>query len=351
MKDYIIVGFGLAGVAIAHQLEKRKKSFIVFENAESTASMVAGGVYNPVILKRFTLAWNAKEQLQTALEQYKELEDELNVELLKNIDIFRRFSSAEEQNNWFSASDKPGLDQFLDITIRKEINVHVPNEFGFGKVNEAGMLDIPQLISAFRSFLKVKNQFIEEDFQHKDVAVSDAGVEYNGLKAKKLIFCEGFGLNENPFFDYLPLSGNKGEYLIVKAEELKLDVILKSSFFIIPIGNDLYKIGANYKHGDFSTKPTEESRKQLQAALEKLILCPFKIVDQVAGIRPASKDRRPFVGQHPEYKQLFICNGFGSRGILIAPTAAKSLIANIEESISIDPEMDIKRFASAYFQK
>ena len=68
--DYIIVGLGLAGLSFAEQLIKAKKSFMVFEDSSQTSSLVAGGVYNPVILKRFTPVWNAKEQLKVALPFY-----------------------------------------------------------------------------------------------------------------------------------------------------------------------------------------------------------------------------------------------------------------------------------------
>ncbi|MGY8910456.1 MAG: NAD(P)-binding protein, partial [Flavobacteriales bacterium] len=49
--DYIIVGLGLAGLAFAEQLLKAGKTFLVFENHSQISSLVAGGVYNPVILK------------------------------------------------------------------------------------------------------------------------------------------------------------------------------------------------------------------------------------------------------------------------------------------------------------
>ena len=61
--DYIIVGLGLAGLAFVEELITANKSFIVFEDTSQTSSLVAGGVYNPVILKRFSPVWNAKEQL------------------------------------------------------------------------------------------------------------------------------------------------------------------------------------------------------------------------------------------------------------------------------------------------
>ena len=72
--DYIIVGLGLAGLAFVEELITANKSFIVFEDTSQTSSLVAGGVYNPVILKRFSPVWNAKEQLSVALPFYDKLE-------------------------------------------------------------------------------------------------------------------------------------------------------------------------------------------------------------------------------------------------------------------------------------
>ena len=65
--DYIVVGLGLAGLAFTKELEEHNKSFIVFEDGSQNSSIVAGGMYNPVILKRFTAVWNAVEQLKVAI--------------------------------------------------------------------------------------------------------------------------------------------------------------------------------------------------------------------------------------------------------------------------------------------
>ena len=75
--DYLIVGFGLAGVSFAEQLRKNNKSFVVISSLEKSSSLVAGGMYNPVILKRFTLAWHADQQLKVAIPFYQELENYL----------------------------------------------------------------------------------------------------------------------------------------------------------------------------------------------------------------------------------------------------------------------------------
>ena len=64
--------------------------------------MVAGGLYNPVILKRFTGAWNGAAQLDYALPFYENLERKLGLKLDYQLPILRRFASIEEQNLWFS---------------------------------------------------------------------------------------------------------------------------------------------------------------------------------------------------------------------------------------------------------
>jgi glycine/D-amino acid oxidase-like deaminating enzyme len=73
---------------------------------------------------------------------------------------------------------------------------------------------------------------------------------------------------------------------------------------------------------------------------------PYEIVSHVSGVRPTVSDRRPLVGQHPEYKNLFVLNGMGSRGVMTAPTAANALSSYIYDGIALDPEMDVARFLS-----
>ena len=72
--------------------------------------------------------------------------------------------------------------------------------------------------------------------------------------------------------------------------------------------------------------------------------CDFTIVKQEAGIRPSVKDRRALIGEHPKYKSMYILNGMGSRGVMIAPYAARQLYKYIELGESIDKEIDIARY-------
>lgn len=346
--DYIIVGSGLASIMFAEQLRLHNKSFIVISNRSQQASVVASGLYNPVVLKRFTATWNAAAHLDSAIPKYVELEQLLGHKLDHVLPIHRVFNSVKEQNNWFLACDKPVLTNFLNPEIIPNTNSAVKAPFGFGAVNFTGRIDTQLLIESYREFLLKRNQYIEETFEYTDLKDNREGVEYRTLKARKIVFTEGFGVHKNPYFKYLPLEGTKGELITIHAPTLKLVVILKSSIFVIPMGEDRYLVGSTYEWTDKTNEPTQKSKIELIEKLERLIGCDYEIVDQRAGIRPTVVDRRPLVGQHPSHKNMHVLNGLGTRGVLVAPSMAKALYDSIEKGASLPAEIDISRFVAAF---
>ena len=346
--DYIIVGSGLASIMFAEQLRLHNKSFIVISNRSQQASVVASGLYNPVVLKRFTATWNAAAHLESAIPKYVELEQLLGHKLDHVLPIHRVFNSVKEQNNWFLACDKPVLTNFLNPEIIPNTNSAVKAPFGFGAVNFTGRIDTQLLIESYREFLLKRNQYIEETFEYTDVKDNREGVEYRTLKARKIVFTEGFGVHKNPYFKYLPLEGTKGELITIHAPTLKLVVILKSSIFVIPMGEDHYLVGSTYEWTDKTNEPTQKSKIELIEKLERLIGCDYEIVDQRAGIRPTVVDRRPLVGQHPSHKNMHVLNGLGTRGVLVAPSMAKALYDSIEKGASLPAEIDISRFVAVF---
>ncbi|PWI29354.1 FAD-dependent oxidoreductase [Flavobacteriaceae bacterium LYZ1037] len=344
--DYIIVGCGLAGIAFCEQLIAANKSFVVFDNQSQQSSVVAGGLYNPVVLKRFTSVWKSEEQLELALPMYQSIEDKLQIKIDYKIPVYRRFNSNEEQNNWFAASDNPLLANHLSSKIIKNTNLHIQADFGFGEVLNTGRIDTNALITSYKASLKKHHQLIEESFNYNELKFQESDMLYQDILATQIVFAEGFGLKQNPFFNNLPLKESKGELLTIHAPELQINYVLKSSVFILPLGNHLYHIGATYNWNDKTNNITEEGREELLKKLKTFLNCSFKVVNQVAGIRPTVKDRRPLVGKHPKHHNMYILNGLGTRGVMIGPYVAKQLFNNIENKQILDNEIDIIRFYS-----
>ena len=340
--DYIIVGLGLAGIAFAEQLNKNDKSFIIFENNSQNSSKVAGGMFNPVILKRFTPVWQGVEQITIAIPFYKSLEKKLNVKLIEYIPIKKSFKSIEEQNNWYIACDHPKLKNYLSPLIETNNNPSVLAPNGLGTVTNSGKIDTTILLDKYREFYKKNIQNIT--FDYKKLKISESNIEYKNIVAKNIVFCEGFGIKENPYFKNLPLKEAKGELLEIESKELNINYVLKSAVFVMPIGKNKYKIGATFNWKDKTNLPTEEGKSELVEKLQKTISCNYKITHQLAGIRPTVKDRRPLIGTHKTYKNLHVLNGLGTRGVMLAPTLSEKLYQAIENNKIIEKEININRF-------
>ena len=344
MTDYIIVGCGLAGIAFAEEAIKNNKSILVFDNASQSSSTIAGGLYNPVILKRFSEVWQAQEQLDLMRVFYSNIEAKLISKVDFRTPILRKFFSVEEQNNWFAASDKRSLAPFLSTVLVSKKYSGIDSPYNYGEVLQSGYVDTALLLENYQKYLLENSLFSKESFIYDALEVTSIGVKYNDIEARHVVFAEGFGMHNNPFFDDLPLDGTKGELFIIKAEELNLDVIINTSVFILPLGNHLFKVGATYNWRDKSNLPTKEGKEELTDRIKEIITCNFEIQHHFAGVRPTVKDRRPLIGTHKYNRAIHILNGLGTRGVMLAPAMAKALFDWIEIKKPIDPEVDINRF-------
>lgn len=344
MIDYLIIGSGLAGISFAEIALQNNKSILVLDNSSQNSSKIAGGLYNPVILKRFTVVGQAEEHLNIMHGFFSALEMRLNDKVDFKMPILRKFFSIEEQNNWFTASDKINLAPFLSTQLISKKYESIDSPFGYGEVLQTGYVDTALLLVKYKEHLIKHKSYIEESFDYSLLKEVINGIEYRGIQAKNIIFAEGFGMHANPYFKHLPLDGTKGELLIIKAPKLALDVVVNASVFILPLGKDFFKIGATYDWNDKTDIPSEEGKKELVEKIKELINCDFEIVSHFAGVRPTVKDRRPLIGTHPNHSRVHILNGLGTRGVMLGPAMAKALFENIEYQQPLDKEIDIKRF-------
>lgn len=344
MIDYLIIGSGLAGIAFSEMALQNDKTIFVMDNSSQNSSKIAGGLYNPVILKRFSEVWKAQQQLVLMDTFYAGLQEKLKTKVDFKKTILRKFCSIEEQNNWFTASDKIALAPFLSTNLITKKYSGIESPYNYGEVLQTGYVDTAILLKEYREYLSKSGLFSESSFEYDILEVFQDHIRYKDIEAKHIVFAEGFGMHANPYFKHLPLDGTKGELFIIKAPELHLDVIVNTSVFILPMGNDLFKVGATYNWKDKTDLPTDEGKLELIERIKEIITCDFEIIEHFAGVRPTVKDRRPLVGTHAVYRSVHILNGLGTRGVMLGPAMAEALFNNIENQIPLDKEIDIKRF-------
>lgn len=344
--NFIIVGMGLAGTLLASELFRQNKTVLVFDDpAAPKASLVAAGIINPVVFRRMTKSWLVDDAFPQMEKTYHQLEDLLEEELYYPGRMLK-FLSEEGAVFWKEKTFANQIETYIDAETNLNFrNSNITNHYSFGCVNKSGRLDIQKFISAFSEFLMLQNSLKKVKFDFEKLTIKADLVSYEDITAEKIIFCEGPSASQNPYFKKLKFKHSKGEILELKIPELNIDEIISDEVFVMPAGNDRYKVGATYTWDAFNWETTDSAREELLAKFKKITQLIPEMISQKAGIRPTMHDRKPVIGVHPECPRIGIFNGLGSKGVLLGPYFARQL-ADYLVGISdfIHPEADIKRY-------
>lgn len=346
--DYIVVGAGIAGITLALQLDAIGKSIVIYTGTEpNVSSQIAAGLYNPITGRKMVKTWRADDLFCYLEPFYERVEQTTNGSFLHKKTIYRPFISAEEQNEWMGKSAEEDFNKYVKKVHSRSSHEDVNDVFGGIAISHCGFLDIPTYIKSALTYLKKKQSVRAENFITEQLIVKSNEVHYSNLVGNKVIFCEGIGISKNPFFNWLPIRPVKGEIIFIKSD-LDIDYILNRGVFILPIGGALFKVGSTYDHHDLTLAPTEKARAQILHKLNEIIKAPFEIVDQIAGIRPATKDRRPFIGLHPNFETIGVFNGLGAKGVSLAPYWSRHFVNHLESGDKLDIDVNITRYFSLY---
>jgi len=348
--DYIIVGQGVAGSCMAMKLIKEKKSFIVIDHHFHNASSIAGGIFNPVVLKRFSIVWNASKQIERLKEVFTDFENLLHKKYIYNFPVYRIFNDEQEKKTWLKkANSHPDLIDYLSVDTEQLNNFSsIDSPIGSGEVLHTGRIDLMNLIKDFKDYLQANDLFIKEEFDFNLLKLEDNKASYKNIEADRIIFAEGFNILNNPYFKNLPIIGVKGEVLKVKTNATLPDAVVKGKEFLMPLENNEFFVGATYDRDHVNYDNTIEAKEYLTTGVKQFLKSDIEVVEQHASIRPTVVDRRPIIGEHPEFKQLVCLNGMGTRGTMLAPVMVEDLYNFLELNEPIDKEADIRRFYNRF---
>ncbi|HCN50723.1 MAG TPA: FAD-dependent oxidoreductase [Chryseobacterium sp.] len=339
--DYIIVGDGYTGLFLAHQLIKNNKSFVIFSEGRKSASQVSAGIINPVVLKKFTTFWKAQEQIDFLKESLEEIKSYTGENYLINAPIHRIFHDENEQNLWLKKSANEDLAQFLDQKFDR-LNI-VKNDFLTGKVNQSARLNVSGFFAGLFGFFEKNGHLVKEKFDY--TKLDPSGSTYKDFTFKHVIFCEGMGVKDNPYFSEIAVNPNKGHHIKVKlSQPIPENITIKKKHFLFPTGNGLYFYGGTYDREQLHHHIDESAVTQLVNGLSEFYPYDFEVEEVNFGFRPTVKDRRPIIGRHETFNNLYVFNGLGARGILNGCYFSRDLIRFIEEDIPLHKEVSLSRF-------
>jgi glycine/D-amino acid oxidase-like deaminating enzyme len=343
--DFLLIGQGLAGTVLSHRLIQLGKKVLVIDlPSANQSSKIAAGLYNPITGKKMVKTWNADLLFPEIEPLYSHLEEILGAKFLYKKNIYRPFLSIEEQNEWMGKSGDPEFDPFFENIFSREVYSEVVNPFGGVLLKNSGYLDINTLLDSYAGRLKRWDMLLEEEFDEKYLQKNDGDLTYKNISAKGIVYCNGLGSMKSRFFSNLPFAPVKGEILDL-IQDFHPEEIINRGVFRISLPNGNQRVGSTYTWHDMDQGPTESGKKELLEKLEKLIKTEVTAIERHRfGIRPATKDRKPFIGEHPEHPGVYIFNGFGAKGVSLIPYYSKIMVEMLLYGHKPEKEVNIARF-------
>jgi glycine/D-amino acid oxidase-like deaminating enzyme len=344
--DYLLIGQGLCGTFLSYELEKAGRSFIVIDEANPlSASRVASGIINPVTGRRIVKTWMIDQLLPFAADTYKHLEEKLDVRCCEQTSITDFFPTPQMRLAFLERFTEHS--EYLSIPGNESSWSEVFRyDFGFGNISPCLLVDLAGLLGRYRQFLQASGWLLDERFRLQDLVVRADGIQYNGITASRVLFCDGISSVENPWFNRLPFAPNKGEALVLDIPELPTRSIFKKGINLVPWKDGLWWAGSSHEWKFEDGQPTQLFRDKTEAQVKSLLKLPFRIEDHLAAVRPATLERRPFCGFHPAYPSIGIFNGMGTKGCSLAPFFARNLVEHVTSGSPLLPEADISRFTN-----
>ncbi|KUY17021.1 FAD-dependent oxidoreductase [Elizabethkingia miricola] len=339
--DYIIVGDGYAAMFFAHQLLKSGKTFKLFSEGNRAASHISAGVCNPVVLKRYNKIWNDEAQMDYLPVIFDEIEEYLHKNYLIQENVVRVFHDEGEHKLWLKKASQEKFEDYLDSNIQQLSSVE--NPFGVGRVKNSCRLDVRNFFTDFFNLLDEKNALIKERFNYDKLSMDQ--YSYNDYTFDKIIFAEGTGIKDNPYFCEIPVKPNKGHRFSLRLEKDTEAFVIKKKHFLFRFSGDEYYYGGTYDRDSENHEIEEKAVEELKKGLEEVYKSSYEIDEISTAFRATVADRRPIIGRHEIHQNLYIFNGLGARGVLNGSYFSKQLFDFIEHGIEFHEEVDVKRFS------
>ena len=366
--EYIIVGAGICGCSVAYELSKHSKSILLIDklpNIASAASGAAGAFLSPLLGKPNPFKDLVTRSLKFSTKLYKENfpnvidncgttripQNEIDKEKFESYKPYMDFPYSEEGDGYYfkigTVVNSLGICKMMTVSFSNEEN-------GVETLFNKEVKKISR---------KDEKWFVDDD-----------------LCCKNLILTTGVGVNLTGE-DYMKIRPVWG-YRIDVETSTKLDhnyhkaCSVSKSFPINEGGRYRVSIGATHNRKEEDVKDSKKNNEELLGkAFDIVRLEDVEIVKSFIGARACSEDYFPMAGEiinsaetlkefpylrngtyvqqerFTRYKNLYILNGVGGRGFVLAPYLANSLVENIVKGKPLESDITVDRLFIRYAKK
>jgi len=343
--DYLIIGQGISGTWLSYYLLQAGKSVVVLDDGNALApSRLAAGIINPVTGRRHVTVWMAEELFPFLQKAYAAIGAALNITAISEKTIIDFFPSPQMRLSFQQRAEE----DTTYVSLLKDEQAWQHNfdfSFGCGQIAPAFTVHLDRLLPAWQKRLIDKDAFLTGVFQPELLTIKKDSITYDGINTGKIIFCDGAAAATLPWFNRLPFAPNKGELLLLDCPGLDNRHIYKKGMMLAPLSEPgKWWLGSNYAWEYTDVLPTATFRQQGEQLLKSWLKTPFTITNHAASIRPATLERRPFVGLHPVQPAIGLLNGMGTKGCSLAPWFAKQFADLLVDGIPVQADASLERF-------
>ena len=359
--DAIVIGGGVNGGAIAFNLAKRGMKVLLLEKDRlaSKASGAAAGMLGAQAEldgegRLFQLARTSRALFSDLAEELK-MTSGIDIELINKGMLRLALTDWEQQEHHRINEIHKQNGELAELLTGKEARKREPalsNEvIGAMYLEKDGQVAAPQLALGFLKSASALGCVIKEYVEVHSLHFSNGkitGVATNegdfmssnvvvtgGAWSEKLLMKIGLQLKMYPV---------KGECFSVRTEvPLLSSTIFTPGCYLVPKKGGRIVIGATVIPNTFNQQVTVEGISLLMENAKKLVpsISQTEWEGAWAGIRPQTADGLPYLGEHPDYRGLFIAAGHFRNGILLSPITGE-VMADLIEGKS--PSIDISSF-------
>ncbi|MFM2220560.1 MAG: hypothetical protein RLZZ553_308 [Verrucomicrobiota bacterium] len=324
MKPIFIVGMGLAGACTAWHLWRRGIPFQVFDSGRPGSSQVAAGLIHPVTGKNCAVAEDFAIRRAHALQFYQSCQRDLDCIFWHELEVVRLLDRADftkKSHKFSQGAAASWVKEILhDSSWHDQVSVILRG---------GARVDVPMFLSATKDFFRARGLMIQEEIR---TPFADAIT----------VFCEGSQglIRGNP----IPWKHRcaRGEILTVYAASWRQKRMVTGQGWLVPVGQDCYKIGATYEWDEWDRGPTEAGRKRLMEMARFLGGENFDVITHEVGVRPILRKSQPVVGRIAD--GVYVLNGLGSKGSLYAPWAAEQLVTCMVNGAPLDSFLSVDEY-------
>ncbi len=351
IRDYLIVGQGMAGSLLGWILLQRGHRVLIVDDGHRTAaSMAAAGLVNPLAGLRFSRPPDVDRWLSAARALYRELGSAFERQYFHEIGMVRVFRSTEQIRFW----EKRAAEAAAMPLLGERFAAHASGQsirapYGGFRQRQTGYLDVRALLDDLRRRFREDGNWVRATLDYSQLDPETGELKQLRHGAATIVFCEGYRIAENPWFGWLPLSPGRGEVLTFDSDQVLPDEIINGAHWLIPLADGRYRVGSTYDRRHLEAGTTAAGRDQILHGLTQLLgrNIALELDAHHSGIRPGTRDRHPFLGRHANLPMLAVFNGFGARGTLTIPWYARRFADYLDHARPLPPEADIRRFANA----